>query len=475
MKLTINNFGPIRGKQNYHIDLSKDFTLVTGGNGLGKTYLGYILYGLIKRINDPLFIQNPGNIFGNLETIKLTKDNPISFDLSFDNVKEFLDTLVNTYKESVNIYMGIDKRSANMLFKDLSIEFSNLADKYDYFLKNKVERTVKFGGFGSITILKEANSSLLEVSISDDKITTEYPIKILLSTFFLVFISEHILVNSYIRRVFYIPVERNSLYTFSKELSLKRSEMIDKMQSLLLEKDKEQEVPNYLRKNASRYPEAIEDALRQAQDLTQLTKNDAEQDFVDLAIEIETEILHGEIVVNNEGEVEFAPNKSLTKRVPVHLSASFIKTISSIIFFLKHIATKGDMVMIDEPEMNLHPNLQILFARILARISNAGVKVWMSTHSDYIISELNNLCLVGVLNEKGKQEEIAKWGYKPSDYLDKTKMQAFYLNGEKYQTQVKIENLQIGDHGVDIASIDNCLNDLNTRTNELNELYENLD
>lgn len=109
--------------------------------------------------------------------------------------------------------MGIDKRSANMLFRDLSIEFSNLEDKYDYFLKNKVERSVKFGGFGSITILKEANSSLLEVSISDDKITTEYPIKILLSTFFLVFIGEHILVNGYIRRVFYIPVERNSLYT----------------------------------------------------------------------------------------------------------------------------------------------------------------------------------------------------------------------------------------------------------------------
>jgi predicted ATPase len=251
--------------------------------------------------------------------------------------------------------------------------------------------------------------------------------------------------------------------------------MIDKMQSLLLEKDKENDLPNYLRKNAGRYPEAIEDALRQAQDLTQLTKSEAGQDFINLAVEIEKEILHGEIIVNSDGEVEFAPNKGQTKRVPVHLSASFIKTISSIIFFLKHIASKGDMLMIDEPEMNLHPNLQILFARILARISNAGVKVWMSTHSDYIIAELNNLCLVGVLNGKGKQEETLKWGYKPVDYLDKTTMQALYLNGVKVKTQVKIENLEIRDDGVDIASIDSCLNELNSRTNELYELYENLD
>lgn len=475
MKLTVTNFGPVKGKQNYTIDLSKDFTLVTGGNGLGKTYLGYIIYGLVKRINDPFFTKNPADVFGGVEMFRLTKGNPILFDLTLDKVKVFIDSLIDSYKDSIHIYMGIDKRSASTLFKDLSIEFLNLEDKYIHFLKNKSDRTINVSDFGSITIHKEADKSLLEVSVSDEKITSEYPIRILLNTFFSIFICENILVNNYISRVFYIPVERNSLYTFSKELSLKRTEMINKMQSLLLEKDKENELPNYLRKNAGRYPEAIEDALRQAQDLTQLTKSDAGQDFFDLAIEIEKEILHGEIIVNSDGEVEFAPDKGLTKRVPVHLSASFIKTISSIIFFLKHIASKGDMVMIDEPEMNLHPNLQILFARILARISNAGVKVWMSTHSDYIISELNNLCLVGVLNEKGKKEETSKWGYKPYDYLNKSTMQALYLNGLKVKTQVKIENLEIGDDGVDIASIDNCLNDLNSRTNELFELYENLD
>ena len=474
MKLTITNFGPVKGKQNYTIDLSKDFTLVTGGNGLGKTYLGYIVYGLIKRINNNFLTTNPDGISGELERIKLIKEIPLSYDLTFDKVKVFTNKLIDSYKESIHIFMGIDKRTANMLFKDLSIEILNLEQSYDQFFITNFERTVIVPGFGSFAINKEANKSLVVLTYSEEEISNVRAV-FLLNKYISNIICESILINSYIKRVFYIPVERNSLYTFSKELSLKRSEMIDKMQSLLLENDQENDLPNYLRKNAGRYPEAIEDALRQAQDLTQLTKSEADQDFIDLAIEIEKEILHGEIIVNSDGEVEFAPDKGQTKRVPVHLSASFIKTISSIIFFLKHIASKGDMLMIDEPEMNLHPNLQILFARILARISNAGVKVWMSTHSDYIIAELNNLCLVGVLNGKGKQEEIAKWGYKPVDYLNKSTMQALYLNGVKVKTQVKIENLEIKDDGVDIASIYSCLNELNSRTNELYELYENLD
>ena len=475
MKLTITNFGPVKGKQNYTIDLNKDFTLVTGGNGLGKTYLGYLIYGLIKRINDPFFFKITEEVLGGLEIIRFTSKNPLSFDFTFDKVKFYVDRLLESYKESLHIFMGVDKQISSSIFKDLSIEFLNIEDKYDQFFKNDYKRIIHTLRSGSITINKDPDSALLVLSYIEGKNPDSSSFKVFLSKILSGFICENILINNYIKRVYYIPVERNSLYTFSKELSLKRSEMIDKMQSMLLENDKENDLPNYLRKNAGRYPEAIEDALRQAQDLTQLTKSEADQVFIDLAIEIEREILHGEIILNSDGEVEFAPDKGQTKRVPVHLSASFIKTISSIIFFLKHIASKGDMLMIDEPEMNLHPNLQILFARILARISNAGVKVWMSTHSDYIIAELNNLCLVGVLNGKGKQEETSKWGYKPVDYLNKSTMQALYLNGTKVKTQVKIENLEIKDDGVDIASIDNCLNELNSRINELYEIYENLD
>jgi hypothetical protein len=106
MKLTITNFGPVKGKQKYTIDLSKDFTLVTGGNGLGKTYLGYIVYGLIKSLNSPSTFPNKNSdnvLFGELKKIIITKENLVSFDLTLDKVKVFIDELINSYMQNINI------------------------------------------------------------------------------------------------------------------------------------------------------------------------------------------------------------------------------------------------------------------------------------------------------------------------------------------------------------------------------------
>ena len=50
--------------------------------------------------------------------------------------------------------------------------------------------------------------------------------------------------------------------------------------------------------------------------------------------------------------------------------------------------------MIDEPELNLHPENQCRMARLLARLVNLGIRVFVTTHSDYIIKELNTLIML---------------------------------------------------------------------------------
>jgi predicted ATPase len=44
--------------------------------------------------------------------------------------------------------------------------------------------------------------------------------------------------------------------------------------------------------------------------------------------------------------------------------------------------------MVDEPELNLHPENQRRVARLFARLINLGIKVFITTHSDYIVKEL---------------------------------------------------------------------------------------
>lgn len=63
-------------------------------------------------------------------------------------------------------------------------------------------------------------------------------------------------------------------------------------------------------------------------------------------------------------------------------------------YWLNYKSNVNDLLMVDEPELNLHPENQRKFAQFIAELVNAGIKVFMTTHSDYIIRELNTLILL---------------------------------------------------------------------------------
>ncbi|WP_374750004.1 AAA family ATPase [Corynebacterium glutamicum] len=54
----------------------------------------------------------------------------------------------------------------------------------------------------------------------------------------------------------------------------------------------------------------------------------------------------------------------------------------------------------DEPELNLHPQNQVLMGRLLAALSHAGLKILATTPSDYIVRELSILV---ILSQKTSQ------------------------------------------------------------------------
>jgi ABC-type multidrug transport system ATPase subunit len=61
------------------------------------------------------------------------------------------------------------------------------------------------------------------------------------------------------------------------------------------------------------------------------------------------------------------------------------------------------MLMIDEPELNLHPEKQLQIARLLARLVNAGIKVFLTTHSVLLIQELNMLIMLKPVSDLFKK------------------------------------------------------------------------
>lgn len=75
--------------------------------------------------------------------------------------------------------------------------------------------------------------------------------------------------------------------------------------------------------------------------------------------------------------------------------ASGIKSFSIIQMLLKaQIITERSLLIIDEPEIHLHPKWQVMYCEIIIKLAELGVRVLVNSHSPYIIQALK------VLSEK---------------------------------------------------------------------------
>ena len=69
------------------------------------------------------------------------------------------------------------------------------------------------------------------------------------------------------------------------------------------------------------------------------------------------------------------------------------------------VATAGDMLIIEAPEEGLHPGDQVNMALTLASFVRAGVRVIITTHSDWLLKAIANLMRLGELKQKGERGE----------------------------------------------------------------------
>ncbi len=60
-------------------------------------------------------------------------------------------------------------------------------------------------------------------------------------------------------------------------------------------------------------------------------------------------------------------------------------------------AQKGDVVIVENPEVHLHPLGQAKMGLFLARVASAGVQVLVETHSDHVLNGLRRAMKTGIL------------------------------------------------------------------------------
>jgi hypothetical protein len=250
------------------------------------------------------------------------------------------------------------------------------------------------------------------------------------------------------------PVERNSIFTFSKAISIQVQEIINRFNSK--EISHISDIVNFLFENTNRYPLPIKDGLKIAEDLAEIKKTKSA--FFDFATELENELLQGRVEVSSDGELQFRPERAPKRKLPVQISASIVKSLSSLVIYLKYQAKENDLIIIDEPELNLHPDNQITLTRIFARLISKGFRLLISTHSDYIIRELNNLIMIA--SDKPEMQALReKLGYNADEALNSEDVNVLYFNYPKNKRakQIVISSLPVSKTGFEVPSIDEVI------------------
>ena len=170
-----------------------------------------------------------------------------------------------------------------------------------------------------------------------------------------------------------------------------------------------------------------------------------------VAEQLESELLEGKIEVKRampEAYPEFLyrPEQS-TEALRMSHSAAMVSELAPLVLFLRGIIKQEDLLIIEEPESHLHPGAQTKIAQTLARLVRAGVRVLITTHSNYLLQQIGNLIREGELQKLGEPTSES------ADYLKKEEVGAWQFHKNKPVIELPfdlIEGIEPEDH-LDIA------------------------
>jgi hypothetical protein len=407
MKITIENLGPLTYAE---FELG-DITIICGKNNTGKTYATYATYGFFDFFNSGYTLDVSSDIVKSIED-KTTAT--IKLEPYIACYKKYLKDACTEYSTMLDKIFG----GKSELFK--SSTFDIQCESIGSCTSNDIEVKAGASTKSFLSIHKAHGSNELTISLSAANTDKDTPPRHLIRDM----ISEAIkssLFGSIFPRPFMASAERTGSAIFQKELDFTRNRLVD----LLGDKTASFHPFKLLGKFTSEYPLAVRKNVDFIRELPNITSRESFilKDHPEVLAAF-ANIIGGEYKVSRDGEVQYVPNANKRIKLKLVESSSSVRSMLDIGFYLRHIARRGDLLMVDEPELNLHPENQRLVARLFARLANLGIKVFITTHSDYIVKELNTLIM---LNRDSKPtNQIAKAErYEPQEFLSADKIRVY--------------------------------------------------
>ncbi len=178
----------------------------------------------------------------------------------------------------------------------------------------------------------------------------------------------------------------------------------------------------------------------------------------EIAAFMEKHLICGQIHVSDElvPAIEYLPDGS-SSHLPMYVSSGVVTETVPLLLFLRHYPFL-DALLIEEPEISLHPQLQWEMARVLIRLTNRGIPVVVSTHSDIILQHINNMIKADGIQKKNCFLE--QTGYEAADLLSKNKAAVYQFDGQS-GGRTQLNRLPCGDDGFEALTFYQTLKSIN--------------
>lgn len=444
MKLVLKNIGTI--KSEFALQ-SRKLTVICGGNNTGKTYAMYILWALFRRRTRHKFafaqhladqVKQKGSV--QLPLKDFCEQHWISLQKGVaDGLRKRLNELFSAppkFFDGAQVTVEFDKN-----------EFIKTADHHTEF-----KHTIQVGESSSIDMRLVKEQDGLSVAVTALE-AGNLPASLIAEILSEVFVD--LVLRTQVGRAFLLPAERGGLNIFYPDLDAKNSALIRS-----LKREETNPILIFQDLMIAQYAEPIDDYIQFLKRIPRLAKTVGH--YHDEALALQQKVTRVRYKVSKEGIITAKPYRSEVE-LGIHLTSSTVKNFYGLWAWLELQAKPGDCLMIDEPELNLHPDNQRIIARLLVRLVNRDIRVVISTHSDYIIRELNNTIMLSTEFPEREQLE-RRFGYDEQglERLDHKDVAAYHF------TEKNVDAIDVSpEFGIEVKSMDSAINNLNESNSEI--------
>ena len=421
MIIELKNFGPI---EHFEFDTEKQMHFIFGENNIGKSYAISAVYLILKNFrnaidsNDFKFLDYLPEHNQILEKIQIS-EGQIDISEEVENLIErfirltFLPTLKTAFSNS---FSSISELSNQNTHKSFEIQ-----------IKTKLF-IIKIHQNNNNLELNKISFSNAWVINKDEDYIGHYSFQAPFGQVFYIS-GEHDfnsktgfyagVVNAILKGknsfsdIFFLPASRSGIYNGLSAFSA----IIVQLTQL------RNQIPN-LKFEIPNLTEPVADYFL---NISNINGKSYDTPYSAFAKQIEETIIKGKISFDKSNKkLYFEPN-NLAMSLELSQVSSMISEIALITAHLKYIFNNeennnGDnFLFIEEPEAHLHPKIQVELIKLFAELAKKGLKIVMTSHSNYMFNKLSNMILAKEISPGNINVAHMKMGEKGS-FVDKNSM-----------------------------------------------------